>query len=469
MLFLGVSEASKKVAKGTATVEKELSQGQGFLSQKTCTKYRDPVNYNNNMSAVEAGEAVEAPQLQAGQQEIELGSSGGTSQWTSGGSGFTPPTGTTGSGFTPPVTPSTGSTGTTTTGGTTGGTTTGGTQNFLLGGAQTDADCLEWKQLSPGSVVQSQINKALGSKTSQGELAQALGNSLSSIINALTTSLLNRGLSELASIGQDDSVDSSVWSYDGLTLTGSQNDGLSGDDWASAPDRYVDFQELFYTGEDAGLTDDNGIPIRTTIIEQAQRQVDAYKALVRLLTGDQINPSFAGRIRQLDYAVPGPKFGWERRLGDKISSAQQRWSQKAQTLVIKKNKENAAEIADLLGDLTTEMPQQIKLQLLSANIPSYPDAQALIRNSRSFSNREDQYVENYTNSLATLSRLKNIKSRLDSLIANNLSPLYTATTVDTDLQQFLAEQPKYRATSQLKKPMIWLCFCVQAHYRLRLT
>lgn len=451
MLFLAADEAAQKVSKAQVEVQTELNQGQGFLAQKTCVAYREGPKFDDNgmettsnsniassskaslQNALDALNAAEAelknatpgtPEYVEIQKEVAFQKDNVQQLKFQ--------------------------------------TAAQNEHNVLSGGAKTDADCLQWQQLSPGSIVQSQIARALGSKFSQNELAQAMGNSLSSIINALTTTLLNKGLRALTTISSPDKTQTE-WSYDGLTLSGQTEAGTNGSNWADTPDSLLDIQELFYTGQNTGLTDENGNPVKLTIIEQAQRQVDAYKNLIALINGGvQKNPdgsttkvkSLASRIRDLDYAVPGPKLGWEKRLYDKIQSAQQLWTQRAQIRVIKKRKEEAAEIAERLGNLSASMPQQIKMQLLLANIPSYVDAQALIKNAVTYSLKQSQYFENYTDSLSVLSRLKSIKSRLDTILQNYVTPDYSGPITDTDLDQFLAQNPN--STAPVPNPFNYL-------------
>jgi hypothetical protein len=458
-LFLGVQDASKAIQTSHNAIQTELNRGQGFLSQKTCVKYREgpqlpdaPANPTDNSS------------LSTGAQQIDLSTAGG-SQWTSGSSTGAPqtPSGTGGS----TTSTTTGST----TGGSTGGTT-GGTVNqalhnehqFLLGGATNDSDCLQWKELSPGSVVQSQITRALGSKFSQNELAGALGDSISNIINALTTTLLNKGLGALSTLVSGDSGSSSnapTWNYDGLTVSGTQlsQDSNAPGGWASGPDRFIDFNALFFKGDNIGLTDDTGNPVSLTLIEDEQRQVDADKKLINIMIGGVEThadgtilhiKSFPEKIRELDYAVPGPKYGWQNRLKDKIQNAQQIWSQRANTRSIKKRKDQAQELAEKLTELADTIPRAMKIQILTTNIPSYPEAQALISNSVGFSLNQNTYVDNYSESLATLARLKSIKARLCGLLLTSTTQpvvdqscnvILTTPEQPAGLDQFLGQHP----------------------------
>jgi hypothetical protein len=70
---------------------------------------------------------------------------------------------------------------------------------------------------TPGSVVSSQITKALGASQDSTTLAGAMGNSLSAILDALLNHFFDEGLSALAdTINPPPEKDN--WSYDGQTL-----------------------------------------------------------------------------------------------------------------------------------------------------------------------------------------------------------------------------------------------------------
>ena len=77
---------------------------------------------------------------------------------------------------------------------------------------------------TPGAVVASQITNALNIRTGSTELDSAIGNSISVILNSLMNHFLQEGLSDLSGVVQSaPSVDN--WSYNGLTLTGTNTTG----------------------------------------------------------------------------------------------------------------------------------------------------------------------------------------------------------------------------------------------------
>ena len=317
---------------------------------------------------------------------------------------------------------------------------------FLLGGAKTDADCLQWQTLSPGSIVASQIYSALGSKFTQTQLGAALGNSISSIVSAATTALLNKGLNALASvISKSNTQNTPAWTYDGQSLSPDTGNTtcVNGNCTESSGDQNVDFNELFYVGQDIGSTDSNGNPQLLTLIQQEDELLAANKGIINIFSGGQPTangptPSFAQLIKNLDDATPGPKFGWEGRLTTIMQNAQELWSTRAQNRIIKARKQEASDISEALGNYSTEIPDQIKIQVLSTTIPSYGVIQALIQNATGYSSNEAQYVDAYTTALGTLSRLKAMKASLDLILTHDLTNTNTSGTPDTNLQQFVS-------------------------------
>ncbi len=396
-LFVGANKAANTVAKGQQLVQQQLNYGQGFLNQRTCVAYR---------SSPQVG-----PQEQSQQ-----------------GAGYSPPL---------PTKQQQGQ---------------ANAKTFFLGGAKSEADCITWKTVSPGSVVQSQINRALGSKFSQTELGAALGNSISAIVNALTTKLLDKGLSALSTAISKTKGPGPVWTYDGQSLAATSNSQSSNDpsNWTTAADINLNLKELFYTGQDIGITDASGNQIKLTLIEQAQAQVDAYKRVLDLMRGiSQQNPdgttvrqeSFASMVRTLDYALPGPKYGWKQRIVERLQTAVNVWSQRAVSRSIKKYKKEAEAIAEDLQNFSGAIPNDIEIQLLTSNLPSYNDAASMVQNGVAYSVKQGEFVDNYTTSLATLARLKSVKSRLDDVLKNHTADVTYNPEPDNSLDEFLADHP----------------------------
>ena len=80
---------------------------------------------------------------------------------------------------------------------------------------------------TPGAVVGNQIIRAMGSTFSQSELAAALGNSISAILNTLLSHFLDKGLTDLGGlVNSAPSIDN--WTYNGLSLGSSNPTGTTG-------------------------------------------------------------------------------------------------------------------------------------------------------------------------------------------------------------------------------------------------
>jgi hypothetical protein len=332
-----------------------------------------------------------------------------------------------------------------------------------------DANCIQWKTTSPGSVVESQINTALGSKFEQSALGAALGNSISSIVNALTTQLLNKGLTALSTAIQGNGNNTQqAWQYNGQTLdTSNTADANNPANWSLA-DQENNLNELFYTGVDIGIADENGNPQKLTLLEQAQLEADAYKKILDLMHGvRQSNSpifcaahptdpscvvipqkSFSEAIMDLDYAVPGPKFHWQQRLNDSMQNGIQKWSQRAASRKNEKLQQKAQNILEWLQDAADSIPTDIGLQILTTDIPSYDEAQSLIQTGVAYNNKEREYSDNYATTLAAIARLQHIKQyQLDPILLYQSDPsTVTHTQVDTSLQQWIANNPQSQTT-----------------------
>lgn len=387
-LFLGADKAAKVVTDAQQKVQKEVDLGQGFLNQRTCVRWKtEPQVYGPQQQGQGTGfSMVQAPGTYTGLGQAQQAE-----------------------------------------------------HQFLSGGAKKDSDCLEWKTLSPGSLVQSQINLAAGSKFMQSQLGAALGNSLSNIINALTTSLLNKGIAALSTIGKDDNDDAGkVWSYDGMTLSGTGSTSSNGvDNWSQTPDKVIDLNQLLMVGVDFDV-DEYGKPVKQTMIDLAQRQVDSYKRILDLLHGTPIQDSFAQVIRELDYTLPGPKFMWESRFNRKFSKILQKWQVK-EGKGTKKKQEKTDNLINLLLDRQDSIPSAIRIRALQDTIPSYTMVQAQIKDAYRYSGKEKEYTEKYIDSLTVLSRLKNIKVKLDEIINNYTDP-DSVVEIDPGINEYLASQ-----------------------------
>jgi hypothetical protein len=156
---------------------------------------------------------------------------------------------------------------------------------------------------TPGSVVANQIMTSLTSGQKQGELAAAMGNSLSAIFDALLNKFIGDGLNSLAST-KNSTSQPDTWTYDGQTL-GSPGEGGVNTTWDSGPDAPITLPEFKKTVDDA---------ITNTTLELKLMSNDSTTepGIMQLL--GQIWP----KARELDLCVPGPDLGWQNRLDQEM-------------------------------------------------------------------------------------------------------------------------------------------------------
>lgn len=225
---------------------------------------------------------------------------------------------------------------------------------------------------TPGYVVANQITNAMGSQFRQSELGAALGNSLSSIFDALLNKFIGDGLNSLASKKNKEPV-TDDWSYNGLTL-GSPAESGSNATWDSGPDEEVDlmvFKKQLNgktivktknptTGEEEikeeiGNTTIPGDTTRTYIpgdIANTETEIILLELMPKLINNlDPNNPGIAQLAEKLDQCIPGPDKNWETRLKEE----QQR--------VTKKLQDDQASGDDLKIKASTDAVRELKFAI----------------------------------------------------------------------------------------------------------
>ncbi len=151
---------------------------------------------------------------------------------------------------------------------------------------------------TPGSVVADQIKNAMGSQFRQSELAGAMGNSISAILDSLVNHFMNKGLNALAT-KTNPKPQEEAWDYLGNTL-GSPNESGVNTTWASGPDEPVVLSEFRKLLED-------GINNTTTELALMDNSSATNPGISQML--GQIWP----KARELDMCIPGPDLNWEKR------------------------------------------------------------------------------------------------------------------------------------------------------------
>ena len=148
---------------------------------------------------------------------------------------------------------------------------------------------------TPGSVVGSQVAKALGGSQDQASLAAAMGNSISAILDAMLHQFLNRGLNALASTTNPRPADVDDWDYFGNTL-GSAGTSNTNEPWDSGPDEVIVLEDF-----------------RREVAEGIANTIEEIGLMNNLA---QTFSSIWPQVRNLDMCLPGPDIDWEGRLAD---------------------------------------------------------------------------------------------------------------------------------------------------------
>ena len=206
---------------------------------------------------------------------------------------------------------------------------------------------------TPGSVVANQINNAFSSKFRSSELAGALGNSISSILDTFLAHFLDKGLNALSSNTNPPPDNPDTWDYLGNTL-GSPTDANSR--FGSGPDKPIiiaDFKKqidghtdrVAVVGETIQDADGNDIIAQGgEIISEIGGSISDPNYIpgdiantekeLKLIYNDDQNPenpdqdlgpgitqmmgTIWPKVRELDLCVPGPDLGWQSRILDEV-------------------------------------------------------------------------------------------------------------------------------------------------------
>src|SRR3989344_6156046 len=183
---------------------------------------------------------------------------------------------------------------------------------------------------TPGGVVANEIMESLNMGREQALLANAMGNSLTAIFDALLNKLINKdgGLNALASRSNERPTDEDNWHYLGNTL-GSPSTSY---DPFVGPDQEIILSE-FRTAVENGIADTQkelDMMDNPSSTDQTSPEYGKY-GMIQYLSA--IWPT----VRQLDICLPGPNYKWEERLDDEVA----RVSIKMQEKMMDKNASKA--------------------------------------------------------------------------------------------------------------------------------
>ena len=206
--------------------------------------------------------------------------------------------------------------------------------------------CERWEVVTPGSVVQSQINEALGTTGRQLEIADDVNTSVSKIFTALTDQLIKRGLSSLSKGKTADSytsggpgLNNSVSGVNGGFANGNASDWLQ-----VAPNKPIDprvfaheilpdvlITQLSYVGDQKTLDQYNAnkdAPSVARRIKQLNKATPGsgnvnYSSSLAKYSDDlnEMTTDWCGApLHDLSYCIPGPRPGWEENTDAVINS-----------------------------------------------------------------------------------------------------------------------------------------------------
>lgn len=170
---------------------------------------------------------------------------------------------------------------------------------------------------TPGSVVANQIMTSLTSSQKQGELAAAMGNSLSAIFDALLNKFMSSGLNalsnKLSGTGSSSSNDDN-FDYYGNTLgtAPSTTSGSGGINWGG-PDQII-VLSTFKRDVDNAISNGNK---ELALIDGATSSTGVNE----LLKSDGILQVFENiwpKAQELDMCLPGPNIGWQSRMDEEV-------------------------------------------------------------------------------------------------------------------------------------------------------
>ena len=255
--------------------------------------------------------------------------------------------------------------------------------------------CKRWEDTTPSGLVADKISHALTSGERQSELSMALGSSLSQVFSALLDSLIDKGLSALATntIADISPDDTDTWSFEGESFSfGQDDDPLLTSSWADETE-VIDLDE-FKTGVQ-------------TYIDNVNERINLTQQIVDIMG------TFGEKSMTLDQCLPGPDIRWEKRFSDEL----RRESKKMEKKSDKNNDEKAADAMDALARLETAaraLENYMKNRMLS----ELPNSFLIMDWLKTLGDRQrklEDYEKRITTDWEKLARLNSIKNSLDGI------------------------------------------------------
>jgi len=233
---------------------------------------------------------------------------------------------------------------------------------------------------TPGSVVANEVMTALSSKWRETELALALGNSLSAILDALLNKLFSSGLNALSNKISGGGRDDDNFDYYGHTL-GSPRTGNRGVDW-SGPDEEI---------------------ILSDFKREVQNAIENGNKELRYIDNADVNaPGFLQifdtvilRTQELDTCLPGPNFGWEERVDREAA-----------------RNTNNANTATIANSYKNALPTRMKNEL-----PGGAEYLSAVHSIRTTNEKRDILIERESKLREILVTLQSISTGLSNITA----------------------------------------------------
>jgi hypothetical protein len=173
-------------------------------------------------------------------------------------------------------------------------------------GAESRTYCADWVTETPVGAINDTLNKALTGPIDRLNMSDEFSEMLGGVLNGMITKFTNRGLTALGG-----AVNNTVRRViGGPEDTNQANDPITGNNRTDVPDRIIDLEVEIEVG--------------------LERSNEAFDALEEVLVFLMLTPELT---HKLDRCIPGPDFGWEKRLDDYID----RQSRKTERKAIKTN------------------------------------------------------------------------------------------------------------------------------------
>jgi hypothetical protein len=215
--------------------------------------------------------------------------------------------------------------------------------------------CIKWQTLTPGTVVGDLVSQAVTSKGDQLELAQALGNSVSAVFDALLNKLVSDGLSALGDASVIP-VQQDNFNYLGYSLGSNSTTGTQSGVW-DPTDVVIDLNE--FRNEIS-----NSDPENPGSLENLNKTLVYQEQITQEL---QQMPS---AVRALDICIPGPNRFWQERMDKEFRREAKKLEKKAESKNPKKSQKAIRALRAL--EYTIEEFKNFVTNAMLLELPSSP-------------------------------------------------------------------------------------------------